>query len=636
MKKKLAFLTILLATTLAVFPAEPTTPTGIPLSEIGTRIDELAEKYMLESTPGMAVAVVKDGEIIFSRGYGFADRKKQIPVDPAVTIFEWASISKLFVYVSIMQLYEQGLIDLDADIHTYLPEDFSRELNFKKTFTIRNLLNHSAGFGENYINAFWETRRIRREPTLREALLAAIPPQIYEPGTLTAYSNFGIALLAYVVREIRGQEFVVVERQNILNPLSMTMTKNQPDWFKNPDFFKTKAVGHEPRDKGGFREVPWWFTPYYPSAGLNGTAEDLARFAIGLTPPQGESGPLFNCRSTLDLMLSPSYSDRNVLIGMYHGFNIYDGVHFAVGHGGSLGGFNSDFVIVPSERFGVVILNNSTNSRAIFTKITDLLVGKGVDELTPPPANLPHASSVEGNFKRLRRAEGTILEFNNYDLMNSDIRVRAVDENTITMVMGGRTRRYRQVEPYVFRQIISDSTISQGRGGLNELRFKMENGKPVAISKTGSTDATLQTFKQRMSTLIGSAIIAGLCALFFLVMPIILLIRFFVRKTKTKATMFQYLSNGLLLTGTLLSISAGILVLFARDHGSRLNANTIAPFTWANYILLILAGILLVASLISLTKHQVAFKRKFLYYSTISILPVLVLVLWWWSFFVMM
>ena len=634
MKKKLTLLFVLLATSLTVYPAELTTPTGIPLSEIGNRIDELAANYMLESTPGMAVAVVKNGEIVFSRGYGFADRRQQIPVDPAVTIFEWASISKLFVYVSVMQLYEQGLIDLDADIHTYLPEDFSRQLNFAKTFTIRDLMNHSAGFGENYINAFWETRRIRREPTLREAILASIPPQIYEPGTLTAYSNFGIALLSYVVREIRRQEFVAVERQNILDPLGMFNTKNQPDWFNNDEFFKTKAIGHEPH-RGGFREVPWWFVPYYPSAGLNGTAEDLARFAIGLMPPQGESGPLFNCRTTLDLMLSPSYSDRNVLIGMYHGFNSYDGIYFAIGHGGSLGGFNSDFVIVPSERFGVVILNNSTRSRAIFTKITNLLIGRGEDVLTPPPANLPHASRVEGNFKRLRRAEGSILEFNNYDLMNSDIRVRAIDENTITMVMGGRTRRYQQVEPYVFRQILSDTTISQGRGGLSELRFKMENGRPVAISKTGATDATIQTFRQKMSTLIGSAIIAGLCALFFLLMPIILLIRFFIRKTKTKATLFHYLSNGLLMVGTLLSISAGILVLIARDHGSRLNSNTIAPFIWTNYLLLIFAAILFVASLITLAKHQVAFRRKLLHYSTVSILPVLIIVLWWWNFFVM-
>ena len=236
----------------AVFAVEPATPTGIPLSEIGNRIDELVAKYMHEGAPGLAVAVVKDGEIVFSRGYGFADVEKQISIDPATTVFEYGSISKMFVYISVMQLVEQGLLNLDADIHTYLPEDFQ----FEKTFTIRHLLNHSAGFGEFFFNAFRDAEKVENETTLLEGLLNAQPSQIFEPGAASSYSNFGNALLAYVVSRISGQEYSVFERQNILDPLGMFNTKNQPDWFKNRQFLQAKAKGYQHDGNCGFQSLP--------------------------------------------------------------------------------------------------------------------------------------------------------------------------------------------------------------------------------------------------------------------------------------------------------------------------------------------------------------------------------------------
>jgi len=222
MKKLLLFVlsfVLLLTTSLSASATEFKTPTGIPLSEIENRIDELVINYMHEFTPGLAVAVVHDGEVIFSRGYGYTSTNQQIPIDPAATVFEYGSISKLFIWTAVMQLVEQGLLDLDNDIHVYLSEESTRLFGFDKTFTMRDLLNHSAGFGEFSFNLYRNPESDRGINPLREELLAAQPKQIYEPGTATAYSNFGSALAAYVVSYISDLEFSNYERTNIFNPL---------------------------------------------------------------------------------------------------------------------------------------------------------------------------------------------------------------------------------------------------------------------------------------------------------------------------------------------------------------------------------------------------------------------------------
>jgi len=219
-----------------------------------------------------------------------------------------------------MQLVEQGLLDLDADIHNYLSEDLARQFNFRYSFTMRDLLNHSAGFGEFLFNMGQDAENVTTKSTLREALIATQPLQIFEPGTSTAYTNFSSALAAYIVSQISGQEFSDFERANILNPLEMNNTRNQPDWLNDDAFMQPHARGHLLNANGNFNEVPLAYVSVYPAGAMRGTVEDLAKFAIALMPLDGESGSLFNSRYTLDLMLSPSYDNPRILRGARHGF----------------------------------------------------------------------------------------------------------------------------------------------------------------------------------------------------------------------------------------------------------------------------------------------------------------------------
>jgi CubicO group peptidase (beta-lactamase class C family) len=535
-----------------------------------------------------------------------------------------------------MQLVEQGLLDLDADIHMYLPEDLSRQFNFERSFTVRDLINHSAGFGEFFFNAFLDAEKIEDAITLREGLLSTRPGQIFEPGTASSYSNFGNALAAYVVSHISGLEFAAFERENILTPLGMTNTKNQPDWFHNNEFLQSKARGYMHDGSGGFHEAPWWHIPIYPAGALNGTAEDLARLAIALTPPHGQPSPLFTTRDTLDLMLSPSYLSPSIMRGTNHGFLSYDGIYTTLGHNGGTGGFYTEFVMVPSERFGVVLLTNANAGGAVefIDKVLDLLLGNSKGAVTTP-VDLPNAGDVAGDYVSLRRHEGNILELSNF--LMAIRRVDAIDENTIAISgAAGTAMIYQQIEPYTFRFIGPDEVSARTN---NELHFIMENGKPVGISMTGPSDATVQTFGQSMNVFTAGLEIAAISVVFFLIMPIIILIGFLCKKEK-KAPLFNRISNGLLFSGTLLTLNNLVLVLRVLSDfspaGPFVQSSVITPHVWINYILLALIVILFIISIVFFKRDKVRTVRKVLYFATATLMTLFIFVLWHWNFFVMM
>jgi len=150
--KRLVCLLVLacLAVTPATALAARETPSGISFAELEAFVDEYMEQYIGRSAPGAAVVLVKDGEIILSKGYGYADVENKLAVDPARTVFEYGSISKLFVYVTLMRLAEQGRLDLEADIRGYLPPGFLTKLKYETSITVLDIMHHTAGF-EDYL-----------------------------------------------------------------------------------------------------------------------------------------------------------------------------------------------------------------------------------------------------------------------------------------------------------------------------------------------------------------------------------------------------------------------------------------------------------------------------------------------------
>ncbi len=167
---------------------------------------------------GASVLVMKDGNVLLAKGYGYADVKSKKPVDPASTIFRLASISKLFTWVSVMQLEEQGKLNLDTDVNQYL--DFQIRPAFNKPITLRNLMTHTGGFEETIDDIIITDPK--KAVSLRDYLIRNQPMRIYPPGEIPAYSNYGVGLASYIVQRASGEPFEQYVQEHIFAPLGMT------------------------------------------------------------------------------------------------------------------------------------------------------------------------------------------------------------------------------------------------------------------------------------------------------------------------------------------------------------------------------------------------------------------------------
>lgn len=620
-------LTCVLMPTLTVQAAQ--TPSGIPFSELESQIDVLMNEHIGTSAPGAAIVVVYEGEIIFSRGYGYADIENRIPVDPAVTVFEHASINKAFVWVAVMQLVEQGLLNLDVDVATYLPDAFV----FEMPFTMRDLLNHAAGFADILLGFVFDDEEV---PTLKNALLDSQPVQLFTPGTVSAYSNWGTALAAFVVSQISGQDFVVYERENIFLPSNMYNTLNLPDWFGNDSFLANRAQGYLGDRNGTFSEAAFIHASIYPTGSSNGTVEDLAAFIKALTPPTGESGPLFEHTETIQTLFSPSSLDP-YRPGMHHGFLPFPGVFPGIGHGGNLPGFTTEFVIVPELQFGFALLTNVGEEWYLIPAIRQLLLGN-----PPTPTignNLPNAQAVEGRFITTKRFGGTFVEFLSFAGMGGlpHARVSALDENRIFFDLAHMGQAvFVQTAPYVF-QIYDPTEAPFLALFFQELRFMFEDGVPTHMVVKGLEDFTALPVGRTMPFLIASLVGVIVSIVFFLVAPIVLFILFLVRRKKQNTrTRFDYFTTGFLLLGTLLMLNNLVLFGLFGINPFR-TVIEVAPFIWINYILAGLVGLLLIGSIWSWRiAGEESTKRKVLFVITAVCSVLFIAVLHNWNFFVLL
>ena len=186
-----------------VMAAENTTPSGIEFTNISTEIEAIAEENK-DSYSSFATAVFGGDDVLYSKHFGYIDRENNIATDES-SVYEWGSISKMFIRVSVMQLHEQGKLDLNADIQTCLPEGFLTKLKYDEPITMMNLLNHNAGWEKN--KSALEVADEADIISLEEALRKTEPAQTFNSGEITAYSNRGAALAGYIVQRVSGMDY---------------------------------------------------------------------------------------------------------------------------------------------------------------------------------------------------------------------------------------------------------------------------------------------------------------------------------------------------------------------------------------------------------------------------------------------
>ena len=422
-------------------------------------------------TPGAVVVIVKDGQVLMEKGYGLADEKRHIPVDPQRTLFRPGSTSKLFTWTAVMQLVEQGKLDLDVDVNKYL--DFQVPPLNGQPITLRQIMTHRTGFEERIkdLVAF----DIPETP-LTEVLSGNMPARIYPAGTTSAYSNYATGLAGHMVERVSGMSFNDYIERNVFAPLDMKhSTFRQP----LPDALKADmSVGYEESDKPGkgfeVVNIP-------PAGSLSATGDDMAHFMIAhLADGRYGSAQILKpetARMMHTTITRPFPDLSGIALGFYQA-NING--HRVIAHGGDLNYFHSDLFLFLDDHVGMFISVNALGKDGLGEGIRDDVFHEFADRYFPkadPVAPLDeatakaHAQVIAGRYQTTRRGETTFLSLIN---MIQPTTIVANPDGTITTKLLLQPQTFVETKPWLWHQV----------GGHDQLEAKVVDGKVV----TWSTD----------------------------------------------------------------------------------------------------------------------------------------------------
>jgi serine beta-lactamase-like protein LACTB len=322
---------------------------------------EVADKRL----PALSLALVDNQKIVWARGYGFADADRKKPAT-ADTVYRVGSVSKLFTDIAVMQLVEQGKLDLDAPVTKYLP-DFKPISKYDKPITLRMLMSHRAGLvREPPAGNYFDPSVTALDRTVRSLNDTEL---LLEPGAKTKYSNAGIAVVGLVVEETQKQRFARHLYNRVLDPLGMTHSAFEPTAELNRDLAAAVMWTYDGREF----PAPTFELGMAPAGSMYSTVNDLGRFMSALfAGGKGRGGQVLQ-PETLRQMLTPQFAKEGDKTGFGIGFNIaeLDG-HKRIGHGGAIYGFATELSALPDEKLGVVVVASRDVTNGITRHIATL------------------------------------------------------------------------------------------------------------------------------------------------------------------------------------------------------------------------------------------------------------------------
>lgn len=392
--------------------------------------------------PGIAVAVIQNGEVTFKAGYGYADVRGRIPVDADRTRFRVASISKLVTATAVMQVAEQGKVDLNADVNTYL-SGFKIPPTYPEPVTLANILTHTAGFDDRYVG-IGAPLGIQQEP-LGTYLARSMPPRVMPPNKTFSYSNHAIALAGHIVESVSGQEFGLYVQENIFAPIGMTSSGFGVPYPLPSDIAVPYAMkGSE----GGFTRRELDRVRLGPAGDLITTAGDIAKFMI-LHLNNGTYGDDEHMISlaSAEKMHQRHFTQVEGLDGWAYGFaeGTRNNVHW-IGHDGSWGGYCAQLVLQPETKSGFFVVYNAdchfSASAALRNAMFDLLWPAKTEIGQVADAGLQKkAEDIVGTYMAVRRARA---DFTQIAAAATQFYVAAPGDGVLVASMpdAGRTLRF--------------------------------------------------------------------------------------------------------------------------------------------------------------------------------------------------
>lgn len=470
--------------------AEPITPESSALADLEVFMDVAIRTQMTAlDIPAVSVAVVKDGEIALSKGYGIAIQNEQIPVT-ADTMFRPGSISKLFTWTAVMQQVEVGNLDLNADVNTYL-KTFQIPDTYDEPITLTHILTHTAGFEEGALGYLIVSDPDAIMP-LNEALKKYIPRRINKPGAYSSYSNYATALAGLIVSNVSGLSFPEYIKQRIFEPLGMTQSS-----FEEPlpeELLPFMAPGYK-REVGVFKEKPFEIIANFgPAGSLSSSASDMACFMLAYLNKGSLDGNQILKPETVDLMLSQLFAPDERLASMAHGFyeNNVNG-HRLVGHGGDTTLFHSNLMLDQDESLGIYVsYMGAKGGKArgeIIRLFYDHYYPESLEQVTPPDDFKERAARYAGTYKFWRHNQSTLEKAGG---IFGGLTVAPTADNTLLIAGFGEPRQFVEIDDNLFRQVDGHVIVAFGEGEDGTIRDLYIDGIPfLAASRAPAAESGL-------------------------------------------------------------------------------------------------------------------------------------------------
>jgi len=430
--------------------------TELTASDLEAFLDGLLPQQIEHSDiAGAVVSVVKDGKVLFEKGYGYSDAEKKTPVSPQDTLFRPGSISKTFTWTAVMQQVEQGKLNLDHDVNEYL--DFQIPHTFGKPTTLRDIMTHRSGLEETIKDLFVASQQDLTP--MAQYLPAHLPAQIFSPGTVPAYSNYATTVAAYIVQRVSGQPFDDYVDEHFFKPLGMTRaTFHQP----LPEALKPfMSKGYE---LGSGKPKPFEWVEVAPAGSLSASGESMAHWMI-MHLQNGRYGNVQILRPETAVEMHARQegwpAGMNAMALGFYEQNMNG--HRIVAHGGDTEWFHSNMLLLLDANVGLFVSYNSAGRPNQGDHRGDLFV-KFMDRYFPgAPANEPtlstakeHAESVAGSYKISRRFETNILALTT---VLGQAKVVADPQDYTIYLDGlfkkenGQPRHFREIAPMRFRSV---------------------------------------------------------------------------------------------------------------------------------------------------------------------------------------
>jgi CubicO group peptidase (beta-lactamase class C family) len=420
----------------------------------------LPTQMQRDDIAGAVVAVVKNGKVLFAKGYGWSDVKQRKPVTVDATLFRPGSISKTFTWTAVMQLYEQGKIDLDRDVNDYL--DFKIPPRFGKPVTMKDLMTHTPGFEETLRDLF--VAKAADMTSLQQYVRTHEPEEIFAPGTTPAYSNYGAALAGYIVQRVSGMPFDDYIESHIFQPLGM-----QRSTFRQPLPANLKPLMSQGYSKASQAAKDFEFVQAWPAGSLSTTAEDMTHYMIMHLENGEYNGARILKPETAQLMHSRVFGLVPELNGMCYGF--YEesrNGHRIIGHGGDSQWFHSDMHLMPDDHIGFFVSFNSLGSQPGFSERTALWQAflNRYFAYTPPAAQkiataAQDARSAVGTYWLSRRSQSNVAAvISAFDQSKLSVNSDGTISLDAAKDFAGNPKHFEEIAPMLFRELHGQSHLA--------------------------------------------------------------------------------------------------------------------------------------------------------------------------------